>query len=85
MAMVFSEPLRYSISIGYSISVTIHPLFRALPLDSFEKKPRERFVIGAEDKRAPEKIYAKVLSSGDDCKALAFKRRIILLGRQQFL
>ena len=44
-----------------------------------------RFVIGAEDERAPEKISAEVLSCRVDCKALAFKRRIILLGRRQFL
>ena len=42
-------------------------------------------MVGAEDERAPEKIYAEVLSSGDDFEALAFKRRIILLGRRQFL
>ena len=47
----------------------------------FQEKPRERLVIGAEDDRASEKIYVEVLSSGDDCESLAFKRRIILLGR----
>ena len=42
-------------------------------------------MVGAENEKAPEKIYAEMLSSGDDSEALAFKRRIILLGRRQFL
>ena len=35
--MVFSELLRYSISIGYSISVAVYPLICALTLGFFEK------------------------------------------------
>ena len=42
-------------------------------------------MVAAEDDRATEKVHAKVLSSADNCEALAFKRRIILLWRRQFL
>ena len=62
-AIVFSVPLMYSMTIGYSMKRRDPATHARAAFRLFREEPRERAVVGAKDEWSTEQIDAKVLSA----------------------